>query len=195
MNVIRFGLVVSLGLGLASCGEKAQDVAVIRTDMGTIVIAFYDDTPRHVENFKKLAREGFYNGTAFHRIMEGMVIQGGDPNSKDANRENDGSGGPGYTLPAEILHRHVRGAVGAARDPDQANPERESNGSQFYICAEPVPFLDNGYTVFGYVVEGLDVVQRILKLERDRNDNPLRRVEMKDVSITGRVLKYPAFVE
>ena len=195
MNVLRFGLVLSLGLGLASCSEKAQDVAVIRTDMGTIVIAFYGDTPLHVGNFVKLAREGFYNGTAFHRIMEGTVVQGGDPNSKDANRENDGGGGPGYTLPAEIVHKHTRGAVGAAREPDQANPERESNGSQFYICSEPVPFLDNGYTVFGYVVEGLDVVQKISKLERDRNANPLRRVEMEDVSITRRVLKYPAFVQ
>jgi cyclophilin family peptidyl-prolyl cis-trans isomerase len=160
------------------------DVAVIHTDYGDIFIRFDEEhAPRHAANFKKLARLGFYDGTTFHRVIPDFVIQGGDPNSKDADRSNDGVGGPGYTIPAEIHGKHVRGAVAAARMPDDVNPQRRSSGSQFYICVAPTPFLDGSYTVFGNVVKGMEVADEITKVQRDQNDNPLRPVPMKKVEI------------
>ncbi len=111
-----------------------KEVAVIETDMGKIIINFYEkDAPKHVDNFKKLAREGFYNGTTFHRVITNFMIQGGDPNSKDDNPNNDGQGGTGYTIPAEIKRLHKRGALAAARLGDQVNPQKASSGCQFYI--------------------------------------------------------------
>jgi len=107
----------------------------IETPYGRMVVRLYDETPVHRDNFKKLASTGFYDGTTFHRVIEGFMIQGGDPNSKDDDPSNDGVGGPGYTLPAEIKPQffHKRGALAAARQGDQVNPERRSSGSQFYI--------------------------------------------------------------
>lgn len=186
----RIGAMLLIFLACAACGRQGEEVAVIRTDRGNIVVAFYNDTPRHVENFKKLAREGFYDGTAFHRVIPGFMIQGGDPNSRDDDRSNDGLGGPGYTLAPEIKHQHIRGAVAAARLSDRQNPKRESSGSQFYICVQPQPHLDNGYTVFGYVVEGMDVVQKIATVQRDKGDNPIHKVLIEKVSIERRRLKY-----
>lgn len=130
-------------------------MATIHTSKGDIEVKLFEDSaPKHVENFKKLAQEGFYNGLTFHRREEGFVIQGGDP-------EGNGSGGPGYTIPAEIKELHTRGALAAARLPDVINPEQESSGSQFYIALDDLPMLDGDYTVFGQVTKGMEVVDQI----------------------------------
>ncbi len=161
---------------------KEKEVVVIETKFGNIVIELFDEVaPKHAENFRKLVREGFYNGTTFHRVIPDFVIQGGDPLSKDNDRNNDGRGGPGYTLPAEIKMPHKRGFVGAARQPDNVNPEKRSNGSQFYICLKDLPHLDGNYTVFGRVIEGMEVVDKIASVPRDKRDNPIEKVEMKKV--------------
>lgn len=171
-----------------SCSNSGEEVAVIRTNMGTIVVAFYNDIPRHTENFKKLCREGFYDNTGFHRVIPEFMIQGGDPYTKDDDRSNDGTGGPGYTLAEEIKYPHLRGAVASARLPDSENPNRDSNGSQFYICTLPQPHLDAGHTVFGYVLEGMDVVERISFVKRDQDANPVQRVLIREASIDHRTL-------
>ena len=131
--------------------------AIIDTDRGVIVIEFYPAVaPKTVENFETLAKKGFYNGLTFHRVVPGFVVQGGDP-------KGDGSGGPGYDVPAEIspAEKHLRGSVATARLGDAVNPDRKSSGSQFYICLEPQPGLDGQYTVFGGVIEGMAVVDKI----------------------------------
>jgi cyclophilin family peptidyl-prolyl cis-trans isomerase len=129
--------------------------ATITTVKGEIVVHLYPEAaPLTVDNFVKLSREGFYDGLTFHRVEPGFVIQGGDPNG-------DGSGGPGYTVPAEIGLTHTKGAIAMARTSDAVNPERASSGSQFYIALDALPQLDGAYTVFGQVVEGMDVVQSI----------------------------------
>lgn len=154
----------------------------IKTRLGSIVIKLYDETPLHRDNFLKLANEGFYNGTIFHRVISNFVMQGGDPNSKDGGTSRLGSGGPGYTIPAEInrTFTHKKGAVAAARLGDQMNPRRESSGSQFYIvnAATGAHFLDYQYTVFGEVISGIEVVDAISALKTDASDNPVDRVEM-----------------
>ncbi len=157
---------------------SSNPTVVIVTNKGEIEIELNgEDAPGHTENFVKLVEERFFIGTMFHRVEPGFVIQGGDPLSKDANRMNDGTGGPGYTIDAEIKVPHKYGSVGAARRPDRVNPDRKSNGSQFYICLNDLPALDRGgYTVFGKVVKGMDVVQKISKVERDQRNNPLSPV-------------------
>lgn len=119
----------------------AEAVAVIETDLGNIKVKLYNTTPEHKKNFLKLAKEGYYDGTLFHRVMPGFMVQGGDPDSKTAQPNQPlGLGGPGYTLPAEISAKHFRGALAAARQPDEVNPEKRSSGSQFYIVQNgPVP--------------------------------------------------------
>jgi len=132
-------------------------VATIETDKGKIVAELYaQDAPVTVNNFVALARSGFYNNLTFHRVEPDFVIQGGDP-------KGDGTGGPGYTLPAEIKRQHTEGALAMARLGDQVNPQRRSSGSQFYITLKATPFLDGGYTVFGQVKEGMNVVKSIAK--------------------------------
>ena len=131
--------------------------AILDTDRGNIVIELYPTVaPKTVENFEKLSKDGFYNNLTFHRVEPGFVVQGGDP-------AGNGTGGPGYDLPAEIspTEKHLRGTVAMARKGDQVNPQRKSSGSQFYICLEPAPFLDGQYTIFGGVVEGMNVVDKI----------------------------------
>jgi peptidyl-prolyl cis-trans isomerase B (cyclophilin B) len=131
--------------------------ASLDTDRGIIVIEFYPAVaPKTVENFETLTKKGFYNGLTFHRVVPGFVVQGGDP-------KGDGSGGPGYDVPAEIspAEKHLRGSVATARLGDAVNPDRKSSGSQFYICVEPQPGLDGQYTVFGGVVEGMAVVDKV----------------------------------
>ncbi len=150
--------------------------AIIKTKFGDIEVKFFPDVaPRHVENFIKLAKSGFYNGTIFHRVIPGFMIQGGDPNTKDSLRKDTyGQGGPGYTLKAEFSDRpHKRGIVSMARasDPDSA-------GSQFFIVVEDSRFLDRKYTVFGEVTKGIGVADKIVNLPRDERDNPKERVEM-----------------
>jgi cyclophilin family peptidyl-prolyl cis-trans isomerase len=159
---------------------KESNIVVLETSMGDITIELYPkDAPKHCANFKKLVNEGFYDGTAFHRVIPGFMIQGGDPNSKDDDRSNDGLGGPGYTIPAEIKLKHELGSVAAARLGDQVNPKRESSGSQFYIVVGDASHLDGQYTVFGKVIKGEDVAINISKVKRDARDNPLEKVEIK----------------
>ncbi len=150
--------------------------AEIITKYGTIVLKFFPDVaPNHVDNFIELAKKGFYNGTIFHRVIPGFMIQGGDPNTKGPDTSTYGMGGPGYTLKAEFNKRpHVRGTLSMARSghPDSA-------GSQFFICVADAPFLNGNYTVFGEVVSGMDVADKIANLPRDARDMPLERVEMQ----------------
>jgi len=132
-------------------------IAVIKTPKGEIRIEFYhSETPLTVKNFISLSQQGFYNNLTFHRVEPGFVVQGGDP-------KGDGTGGPGYTVPAEINPnlKHAKGAVAMARLPDQINPERASSGSQFYIALAALPALDGSYTVFGQVIQGMEVVEKI----------------------------------
>lgn len=147
----------------------SPQVAVLETSLGTIVIRFFpEDAPKTVANFKKLVREKFYDGTYFHRVIPRFMIQGGDPNTKNASSADDGMGGPGYTVPAEIKRKHLRGSVATARQGDQVNPQRASSGSQFFIDVAPQPSLDQGgYTVFGEVISGMDVVDQIVALGAD----------------------------
>lgn len=259
-------------LTLYSCAGATNPEAdvIIETEFGNIELKLYDDTPKHKENFLKLVKEGFYDGTTFHRVIDQFMVQGGDPNTRDPEYAGPvGQGGPGYTIPAEFnpKHLHVRGALAAARQGDQVNPQRESSGSQFYIVVgKPVseqellqiqngniqqalvqsfaaeylstperqarvqelqglqqsdpeafqaqvqafnqevldafaasgkkfeytleqkqayaekggtPFLDMQYTVFGEVVSGMDVVDKIAKAQKDRGDKPLEDIRMK----------------
>lgn len=163
---------------------KGKDQLItISTPQGDIKLVLFDDTPKHKANFLKLTKEGFFDGTTFHRVIDGFMIQGGDPNSKDDNPNNDGSGSPGYTIPAEInpKYKHVRGAVAAARQGDQVNPMKESSGSQFYIVEnhEGTPMLDEAYTVFGQVVDGLDVIDKIAEQPTNPRNKPLTDIKMK----------------
>ena len=143
-----------------------ETVAVLETVKGDIVIRLFDkDAPKTAANFRKLVSSGFYNGTYFHRVIPGFMIQGGDPNTKDADPANDGMGGPGYTVPAEIKLPHLRGSVATARTGDEVNPQRASSGSQFFIDLAAQPSLDRGgYTVFGEVIRGMDAVDQIANL-------------------------------
>ena len=160
--------------------EARKQVVVLETPLGHIVIQLDDvSAPRTCGNFRKLVSDGFYNHTVFHRVIPNFMIQGGDPNSKSEDRATYGQGDPGYTLPAEIKLKHVAGAVAMARLPDAANPQRNSNGSQFYICVADCPSLDDQYTVFAHVIRGMDTVKRIANLPRDSHDDPLTRVEME----------------
>lgn len=160
--------------------KPTETRAIIETKFGAIELKFFPDVaPNHVKNFIDLAKKGFYNGTTFHRVIPGFMIQGGDPNTKDADRSMHGKGGPGYTIKAEFNDRpHKRGTLSMAR---AASPD--SAGSQFFICVKDSPFLDRQYTVFGEVVAGMDVVDKIVSQPRDAMDNPNDRIEMK-VKIT-----------
>ncbi|HVR69284.1 MAG TPA: peptidylprolyl isomerase [Vicinamibacteria bacterium] len=158
--------------------EATRPRAVLRTRLGEIEIEFFPDkAPGHVKNFLDLARKGFFDGTTFHRVIPGFMIQGGDPHTRDPNapRSQHGTGGPGHTLKAEFNDTsHKRGIVSMARaqDPD-------SGGSQFFIVVKDSPFLDHNYTAFGQVVRGLEVADKIVNAKRDRNDNPDERIDMK----------------
>ena len=181
--------------------------AQIETDYGTMKVKLYNSTPQHRDNFVKLANEGFYDGLLFHRVINGFMIQGGDPESKDAPLSKRlGSGGPGYQIPAEIGGLHIKGALAAARN---NNPEKKSSGSQFYLVQGKLipesqlssieqskgvkysqeqrdlyatqggtPQLDNEYTVFGEIVEGLEVVDKIAAVETQPGDRPTEDVKM-----------------
>jgi peptidyl-prolyl cis-trans isomerase B (cyclophilin B) len=170
---------IAIAADKASSGQPSADKgpkAMIKTKLGEIEIKLFPDkAPKHVENFIKLAKSGFYNGTIFHRVIPGFMIQGGDPNTKDLNKkELYGMGGPGHSVKAEFNDvPHKRGIVSMARsnDPDSA-------GSQFFIVVEDSPFLDGKYTVFGQVVKGLGVADKIVNQPRDARDNPAERIEM-----------------
>ena len=176
---ICLGLVLWTGLSLTPQyvhAENAGTRAIIDTKFGSMEIRFFPDkAPNHVKNFIKLATSGFYNGTIFHRIIPGFMIQGGDPNTKDkTNTARYGTGGPGHTVKAEFNDRpHTRGVLSMARSrhPDSA-------GSQFFIVVKDSPFLNNQYTVFGEVTKGMEVADKIVSQKRDQRDNPLGRIEM-----------------
>jgi len=163
-----------------SANEKAVDAVpvdvVIETKFGDMELKLFPDVaPGHVENFLKLAKSGFYDGTIFHRVIPGFMIQGGDPNSKGSDKSTHGTGGPGYAIDAEFNDKpHVRGTLSMARsrDPDSA-------GSQFFIVVKESSFLDHQYTVFGVVVNGIEVADEIVSQERDARDNPMERIEVK----------------
>jgi cyclophilin family peptidyl-prolyl cis-trans isomerase len=159
--------------------ENAQDPNLprsnfyeIRTEYGRMVIRLFDETPGHRDNFKRLVQEQFYDGTTFHRVVDGFLIQGGDPNSKDQDLTNDGQGGPGYTIPAEIKPNltHRRGIIGAARPGDGQDPRRRSSGSQFYIAQGDATSLDGVHTIFAELIEGFSVLDRIASLPTRRNE-------------------------
>ena len=161
--------------------ETMDEVAIIETKFGKMVVEFFgDDAPKTTANFKKLGKEGFYNGTTFHRVIPGFMIQGGDPNTKaDPHSPRAGTGGPGYTVPAEIKQLHARGTLATARLGDEANPQRASSGSQFFINVKDNAFLNGGYTVFGRVLKGLEVADQIVAVPRDGRDNPDDPVKME----------------
>jgi cyclophilin family peptidyl-prolyl cis-trans isomerase len=175
-----------------SNADKKYDLVQITTKFGDILIWTYNETPKHQANFLKLAKEGYYNGTTFHRVINDFMIQGGDPNSKDKDPNNDGIGGPGYMIDAEFVPSlsHFYGAVAAARN---NNPEKKSSGSQFYIVQNKkgTHFLDNNYTVFGKVLSGMDVVDKIAIQAKDARDRPLENITMqvKIVTMTQKELK------
>lgn len=169
--------------------EKENNVAVISTNFGDMVVEFYPDiAPMHVESFIALANEEYFNGTTFHRVIPGFMIQGGDPNSRNENRATHGTGGRAgkffglgneedpstWLIPQEFSDTpHVKGILSMARtnDPNSAS-------SQFFVCHDNANFLDNNYTVFGKVIDGLDIIDEIANVAKDQNDNPLERVEM-----------------
>ena len=191
--------ILTIGVVFMSCA-KEEEVAIISTKFGDMVVEFYDDVaPMHVESFKILTDEGYFDGTTFHRVIPGFVIQGGDPNSKDEDRMNDGTGGRAgkffgigreedsnsWTIPAEFNDKdHVKGTLSMARS---SNPN--SGSSQFFICHAATPQLNNQYTVFGQVIEGLNVIDQIVYSETQKKqnpgyrgpdgDNPYEKVEMK----------------
>lgn len=181
--------VVLLGAVGCTCSNKKvekqttekvmiEPVYDINTSLGTIRVKLYSKTPKHCANFEKLAAEGYYDGLLFHRVINGFMIQGGDPLTRDTTRVAEyGSGGPDYTVPAEFVseYRHLKGALAAARRGDFVNPTRASSGSQFYIvqdentCAQ----LDGQYTVFGQTIEGFEVIDAIANVETNYRDLPL----------------------
>ena len=195
MKLSIFAVALLLGSAVFGADEKqaenptmnaSNEVAVIKTSEGDMVVQFWNDAaPNTIENFKKLARSGFYDGTIFHRIVKGFMIQGGDPNSKDAGKESRyGEGGPGYKIKAEFNdHSHERGIISMARssDPDSA-------GSQFFICLAPVPRLDHQYTTFGKLIKGDDVLEKIGDTPATRNSagemsKPTKRVVIESIKI------------
>ena len=166
--------------------NSSNEVAVIKTSEGDMVVQFWTDAaPDTIENFKKLARQGFYDGTIFHRIVKEFMIQGGDPNSKDPAKENSyGQGGPGYNIKAEFNnHSHDRGVVSMARGPDP-----DSAGSQFFICLAPVQRLDHQYTTFGKLIKGEDVLDKIGDTETvmgsdGAKSKPVKRMVIESIKI------------
>jgi peptidyl-prolyl cis-trans isomerase B (cyclophilin B) len=182
--------------GVISCGKRSQEegnntmstpneVALIKTSEGDMVVQFWNDAaPNTIENFKKLARSGFYSGTIFHRIVKGFMIQGGDPLSKDtANESRYGTGGPGYKIKAEFNdHPHESGVISMAREPDP-----DSAGSQFFICLGAVPRLDHQYTTFGKLIKGDDVLEKIgntpVTMSHGEMSKPTTRIVIEKIDL------------
>jgi len=188
-------LIASLLVGLCGAGvTRAEDakkeaakkpdvkeVAVIKTSVGEMVLEFWPDVaPNHVENFKKLAKKGFYDGTCFHRVMKGFMIQGGDPLTKDDSKQASwGTGGPGYQINAEFNDKpHTRGVLSMARSNDP-----NSAGSQFFICHGDPRFLDKQYTAFGKLIKGDDVLEKIATTQTLPGDRPVKRINIESIKI------------
>jgi peptidyl-prolyl cis-trans isomerase B (cyclophilin B) len=188
-------LIVSTILLASTVAGLADPVAVFDVQWGkgkdrqkrSFAIGFYDaDAPRTSANFRKLVQDGFYKKTTIHRVFPNYLVQGGDPLSKNKDRTAVGTGGPGYTLPAEIRRKHFRGTVAMGRLPNNLNPNRQSNGSQFYVCLAPMPAQDGQDTVFGDVAGGLASLDEISHLPADSNANPVDRVEVVRTYIIDR---------
>ena len=208
-KIVLFILASILVLSYSSMSQPKTSKKVVKfvihTDYGDMKGFLYNETPQHRDNFVKLVKQGFYNGTLFHRVIPGFMIQGGDPNSKTAKPGQQlGNGDAGYTVPAEFNPAliHKKGALAAARQGDEVNPKKASSGCQFYIVeGKPcpaaslpakytdaqkktyetlggVPFLDGGYTVYGEITEGLDIIDKIANVERDRSDRPKTDIKM-----------------
>ena len=212
---MRYLFILLTAVFMVSCGGDGHKYVLLETEYGNMKIKLYNDTPQHRDNFVQLAKEGFYDDLLFHRIINGFMIQGGDPESKNAtSTQRLGTGGPGYRIPAEIGRPHIKGALAAARTGGASNPEKESSGSQFYIVQGTrqssaqldqwanrlgitytdahrqlytelggTPQLDMEYTVFGEVVEGLDVIDKIAGVKTGAADRPVDDVPMK-ISMT-----------
>jgi len=175
------------GAGFAQAEDSSRATFLFRTgDTTRKVIIELDEAraPKTVANFKKLVQSGFYEGQAVHRVIPNYLVQMGDPYTKEPGKKHVwGTGGPGYTVPAELGGEHQRGSVAMARLPDDRNPERESNGSQFYIALDDLSSLDGSYTVFGRVVRGIEHVDYLSLLTADTNDVPVKRVEIYDTGL------------
>lgn len=175
---------------------KEDYVITIHTKFGDMIVLLHEQTPLHKANFIKLAQSGLYTGTTFHRVIKNFMIQGGDPNSKDSIPNNDGQGGPGYTIPAEFRNelKHDKGAVAAARMGDEVNPTKASSGSQFYIVNDKngAHSLDGAYTVFGHVIQGMTVIDKISAVTTDMIDRPLENVVLQVSAVkmkTSKIIK------
>ena len=212
-GIIILGIMASAAVSFNSCscnrGEKEVEMSdslklalemerklreepefEVVTSHGTMKIRLYEKTPQHRDNFKKLVAEGYYDGMRFHRVIDGFMIQGGDPFSRDtAMIDSWGMGGPDYTIQAEFVseYRHKKGAIAAARKGDMANPKKASSGSQFYIVQDETgcSHLDGQYTVFGEVFEGLEVIDRISSVATDRYDRPYEDVMIVSIKRIG----------
>ena len=200
----RIILMIAAAMAIASCacrnesGQSAENQAEMENTMiaepefeivtthGTMKLKLYSKTPKHRDNFVKLVKEKYYDGIRFHRVIEGFMIQAGDPYSRDTSKiDLWGQGGPDYTVPAEFVNEywHKKGAIAAARKGDMANPRKASSGSQFYIVHDENAclHLDGQYTIFGEVTEGLDVIDRIAAVPVDRYDRPYEDVIIKEI--------------
>ncbi len=209
MKIKFFALIIGFAF-LASCNSDSKTYVTIETEYGNMVAELYDSTPKHKENFIKLTKDGFYDGLLFHRVIEGFMIQGGDPKSKDADMNvRLGGGGPGYRIDAEIGAPHFKGTLAAARTGGASNPEKKSSGSQFYVVQGNkmtdaqldnferqkgikynadqrakykeiggTPGLDVDYTVFGELISGHEVIDKIAAVEKN-GERPAKNVEMK----------------
>jgi peptidyl-prolyl cis-trans isomerase B (cyclophilin B) len=192
---MKNGLLIFITLIFSAVVSFADPIAVFDVQWGkgkerqsrSFAIAFFDaSAPQTTANFKKLVKDGFYVKTTFHRVFPNYLVQGGDPLSKKKDRTVIGTGGPGYTLRAEIKRKHLRGAVAMGRLPDKINPNRQSNGSQFYICLQPIVSEDGKDTVFGEVISGLGALDEISRLPADSNANPIDRVQIRRTYIIDR---------
>jgi cyclophilin family peptidyl-prolyl cis-trans isomerase len=195
----RIVLIIAAAFAIASCAcrNESEQAAETQTEMentqiaepqfdmvtshGTMRLKLYSMTPKHRDNFVKLVKEHYYDGLRFHRVIEGFMIQGGDPYSRDTSKANLwGQGGPDYTVPAEFVNQywHKKGAIAAARKGDMANPTKASSGSQFYIVHDENAclHLDGQYSIFGEVIEGLEVIDKIAAVETDYYDRPMEDV-------------------
>jgi len=211
INTLKVFTLALAAMMIIGCQSDGPTYAMIETDYGNMKVELYNSTPLHKENFIKLANEGFYDDLLFHRVIQGFMVQGGDPNSRNAPKgQGLGSGGPGYKIDAEIGAPHFKGTLAAARTGGPSNPEKQSSGSQFYVVqgkqytaaqlsgvasqkgitynADQIkkyetlggtPQLDMDYTVFGEVVEGLEVVDKIAAVQTAPGDRPVEDVKMK----------------
>lgn len=207
-SLLHTGLLAALVFGLwllpaptlqaQSSPELGPDVVVLEIQIGRsrererVVLGLYDfAAPQTTANFKDLVQRRFYNNMRFHRLFPNTLVQTGDPRSRRGQRELSGTGGPGYTLPAEIRLPHETGSLAMARLPDRINPSKASNGSQFFVCLQPMPALNGQYTVFGRVLEGMELLTRISNTRTDSNDFPIEKIVIRRATLEPRVALVP----